>query len=373
MDKMQKLSPKVFESLSAYIDGQLSPEEAQAIEAKLAASIKFQQAHDQLKAMRATVRAMPQRKAPRNFILTRAEAAEAKRGRNWSRAFGLAFSLCAVLLVTLFSYDGMSNLLGANKSAFDSPSNIEMAAPMAASDSAEEMASEPRLMFDEVESEKPVLLNWVPAAGVGGGGGSGPREIWSSTPEDESPIEIQPQVASAQPEQDPIEEELIHVHIHPISGAVTICDPIDGCGYGSSSGAVSEKENEHWVNPDLIYLDPITGEHKLCEKPGACGESAGIFASGKGADESSDEITPYESAFPLILGLDHENEGEVLSVSPSIEHEDLEAKLSEQAGDYAGDVDHQRYLQNQLKLWLKIGLASLAALFAVIWLIIRRN
>jgi uncharacterized membrane protein len=71
--------------------------------------------------------------------------------------------------------------------------------------------------------------------------------------------------------------------------------------------------------------------------------------------------------------LDHENEGEVLSVSPSIEHEDLEAKLSDQAGDYDGDTDHQRYLQDQLKLWLKIGLASLAALFAVIWLIIRRN
>jgi hypothetical protein len=214
-------------------------------------------------------------------------------------------------------------------------------------------------MFDEVESEKPVLLNWVPAAGVGGGGGSGPREIWSSTPEDESPIEIQPQVASAQPEQDPIEEELIHVHIHPISGAVTICDPIDGCGYGSSSGAVSEKENEHWVNPDLIYLDPITGERKL--------------AGAKGSDESSDEIASQESAFPLILGLDHENEGEVLSVSPNIQHEDLEAKLFEQTGDYDGDIDHQRYLQDQLKLWLKIGLASLAALFAVIWLIIRRK
>ncbi len=77
---------------------------------KLSRSSKLQEAHREVLAMRKATRALPpQRKAPpRNFILTRAEAAEARRGRNLSRVFGLAFSLCAVFLVVLFGYDGLA-------------------------------------------------------------------------------------------------------------------------------------------------------------------------------------------------------------------------------------------------------------------------
>ncbi len=111
MTRYPKLSPRAFDELSAYIDGQLKPpQEALAFEKKafpfqqIARSPSRSPCHAQ-----ATRALPPQRKAPpRNFILTRAEAAEARRGRNLSRVFGLAFSLCAVFLVVLFGYDGLA-------------------------------------------------------------------------------------------------------------------------------------------------------------------------------------------------------------------------------------------------------------------------
>ena len=90
----------------------------------------------------------------------------------------------------------------------------------------------------------------------------------------------------------------------------------------------------------------------------------------------------HENAFPLILGLDHENEGELISSSPQFA-EDIpepetvpyEEAYPEQPHTvpYDNDSDHQNALQDQLNLWLKIGAAGLTILFGIIWLIIRRR
>lgn len=389
--KAINLSPRAFEKLSAYIDGQVSQEEAQAIEAKLARSIHLQQAHDQIKALRAVTRALPQRKAPRNFILTRAEAATVKRGRNWSRAFGLAFSLCAVFLVVLLGYDGLSNGLFAMKA--EAP-QMSMAEDMTqdysmrdASESADESVPEsPVEMVEEPVEEKAledeaVLLTWgAPSAMTAEGGGT--MEVPATGSPTVSPYQLDSAMALSPTQVRSTRNEPIKIHLDPITGKVTICDPEHGCGYGGSiqSGSHPETKNEFLVDPELIYYDQKAGMLKLCPELGACptaDETLIVVQAVRPGEEPED----YSTAFPLILGMDHENEGELLSTSPQIDEGTLEATtvLEETnlkdalAGPYDDDSDHQNYLRDQRVLWLKVGLVGLTILFGIIWLIIRRR
>lgn len=399
MTKAINLSPRAFEKLSAYIDGQVSQEEAQAIEAKLARSIHLQQAHDQIKALRAVTRALPQRKAPRNFILTRAEAATVKRGRNWSRAFGLAFSLCAVFLVVLLGYNGLSNGLFAMKA--EAP-QMSMAEDMTqdysmrdASESTDESAPEsapesvlesPAEMIEEPVEEKAledeaVLLTWgAPSAMTAEGGGT--MEVPATGSPTVSPYQLDSAMALSPTQVRSTRNEPVKIHLDPITGKVTICDPEHGCGYGGSiqSGSHPETKNEFLVDPELIYYDQKAGMLKLCPELGACPTADETLIVVQ-AVRPGEEPEEYSTAFPLILGMDHENEGELLSVSPQIDEGTLEAaivleetKLKDApAGPYDDDSDHQNYLRDQRVLWLKIGLVGLTILFGIIWLIIRRR
>ena len=399
MFRKEKVSPRAFEELSAYIDGQVSQEEAQAIEAKLARSIHLQQAHDQIKALRAVTRALPQRKAPRNFILTRAEAATVKRGRNWSRAFGLAFSLCAVFLVVLLGYDGLSNGLFAMKAeapqmsmAEDMTQDYSMrdtsesadesapeSAPEFAPDSPAEMVEEP--VEEKALEDEAVLLTWgAPSAMTAGGGGA--MEVPATGSPTVSPYQLDSAMALSTTQVRTTRNEPIKIHLDPITGKVTICDPEHGCGYGGSiqSGSHPETKNEFLVDPALIYYDQKAGMLKLCPELGACptaDETLIVVQAVRPGEEPED----YSTAFPLILGMDHENEGELLSVSPQIDEGTLEAAIvleetnlkDAPAGPYDDDSDHQNYLRDQRVLWLKIGLVGLTILFGIIWLIIRRR
>jgi hypothetical protein len=403
MFRKEKVSPRAFEELSAYIDGQVSQEEAQAIEAKLARSIHLQQAHDQIKALRAVTRALPQRKAPRNFILTRAEAAAVKRGRNWSRAFGLAFSLCAVFLVVLLGYDGLSNGLFAMKaeapqmsmaedmtqdySMRDASESADESAPEFAPESAPESVPEsPAEMIEEPVEEKAleeetVLLTWgAPSAMTAEGGGA--MDATTAGAPTVSPYQLDSAMALSPTQVRTTRNEPVKIHLDPITGKVTICDPEHGCGYGGSiqSGSHPETKNEFLVDPELIYYDQKAGMLKLCPELGACPTADETLIVVQ-AVRPGEEPEEYSTAFPLILGMDHENEGELLSVSPQIDEGTLEAaivleetKLKDApAGPYDDDSDHQNYLRDQRVLWLKIGLVGLTILFGIIWLIIRRR
>lgn len=400
MFRKEKVSTRAFEELSAYIDGQMSQEEAHAIEAKLARSVELQQASNQIKALRSATRSLPQHKAPRNFILTRAEAAEARRSRNWSRAFGLAFSLCAVFLVVIFGYDNiLRGFFGAKKEAppqAQQPSialyanAIEEAVP---EESAVD-AIEPRSVADET-LEQPTLLTWGSPTGKEGMGG-GAYELRESSPDDG--ITSQPAMAVAALgsgdsgyaygiEPDMLNEEgLLMVYINAETGSVDLCDPVLGCGLGGDkpiqndipvfeeSKPVETQSGVHWVDPVSLYYDPAEESYYLYDLEE-------IYSEEFLATEATEEPV-YDNAFPLILGMDHENEGELLSASPQMEEGTFETELalddeaymeSSPAEAYAYDSDHQNYLQDQLFFWLKIGLAGMVILFGIIWLIIRRR
>jgi len=65
------MNQRDLELLSAYLDGQLSPSDSTRLEARLQSDRELVSVLDDLRAARTLLRQLPQRRAPRNFTLTR--------------------------------------------------------------------------------------------------------------------------------------------------------------------------------------------------------------------------------------------------------------------------------------------------------------
>ena len=65
------MNQRDLELLSSYLDGQLNPSDITRLEARLNTDPQLVSALDDLRAARTLLRKLPQRRAPRNFTLTR--------------------------------------------------------------------------------------------------------------------------------------------------------------------------------------------------------------------------------------------------------------------------------------------------------------
>jgi anti-sigma factor RsiW len=81
---LNRLAPHELERLSAYVDGALPPRERAAVEIRLAEDAELQRAVDELRSVKASLAALPQRRPPRSFALRQADVAR----RAPSPAFG---------------------------------------------------------------------------------------------------------------------------------------------------------------------------------------------------------------------------------------------------------------------------------------------
>jgi len=96
------ISPRDWEALSAYLDGQLAPKERQNLEARLQARADLRAALDELRRTREVVRARLPVRAPRNFTLTPEMAGIRKPSRPAMTLFPamrLASALSSLLFV----------------------------------------------------------------------------------------------------------------------------------------------------------------------------------------------------------------------------------------------------------------------------------
>ena len=109
-------TPKDFDRLSAYLDGQVSPGEKAAVEARLANEPDLQTALADLRLTVRALRALPTLKPPRSYALTRAQAdALVPRRRPFFPALRLAAALSALALTFTIAGDlvGRVGLLAA--------------------------------------------------------------------------------------------------------------------------------------------------------------------------------------------------------------------------------------------------------------------
>ena len=103
---ISRLTPQDWETISAYLDGQLSEKEKRQVQDLIALRPELKQGLEDLRRTRAVLRAAPRRRAPRNFTLT-PEMAQKARPRfrwGWTPSFSFASAMAAILLVLSFFF-----------------------------------------------------------------------------------------------------------------------------------------------------------------------------------------------------------------------------------------------------------------------------
>lgn len=148
------ISTKELLQVSAYIDGAMSPKEKQAFEAHLASSATLHKELLDYVHLKAALRSLPHKKAPRNFTLSPERVQVRKAVPRLAPAFSFASAGVAILLMLAF---GSEYLLGRSSQMISTEALEPQAAMLESAPAAD--ATEPAIIF----------WNAVPL-GMGGGG-----------------------------------------------------------------------------------------------------------------------------------------------------------------------------------------------------------
>lgn len=201
------MTPRIFpddwETLSAYLDGQLSDRESSQLRQRLDAQPELQRALDELQRTKMVLRSAPRRRVPRNFTLTPAMVPTPKPWFRLVPILSFASALAFILLVLSF---GFTLLPGFNNSA-----QMLAAAPaVSQAPAATRAALAPQANDGTSQSNaQPPIIIWNGAGGLGGGpsqamgmggseGGSAPGLSASeplATPETGNPASLAPSVS----------------------------------------------------------------------------------------------------------------------------------------------------------------------------------
>lgn len=148
----ERLNDRDWRLISAYLDAQLSPVETERVEKRIKEDLLFNRSLDEIAYTKRLLSALPQKRAPRNFTLASEKAQKPLRALWLQPALSFVSIAATALLVVVFSF----NYLGAGS------------ARQAAAPQSEMLAAE----APAAEGTEPVIINWNPVLGMGGGGGA---------------------------------------------------------------------------------------------------------------------------------------------------------------------------------------------------------
>jgi hypothetical protein len=165
-----QITPKDWQILSEYLDGQLSPRDRSKLEQRMQSRPELRDGLEELRRLRSLLRTVPRRKVPHNFTLTRAmvEKPAPARWGNWIPALSFSSAIATFLLILSM----LTSMPGGVPAAVVSPESEASRVMM------EEPAAE--AMLDAAEA--PPLILWggpgnysgtVDGRGGMGGGGDG--------------------------------------------------------------------------------------------------------------------------------------------------------------------------------------------------------
>jgi len=157
------LTPRQWQLLSAYLDDQLNPKEKRQVEELLQQNAEARKALDGLRRTRIMLRALPMRKAPRNFTVS-PQSVKKPVIPSFNTLLRFSSAMAALLLVAVLALDflGLSTPSSAARAVEDASSEmLAMEAPSA------EVGEEPQIIF--WGGPGPMMG----AYGKGGGGGDG--------------------------------------------------------------------------------------------------------------------------------------------------------------------------------------------------------
>ncbi len=160
-----QLTPKDWQLLSEYLDGQLSERDQAKLEQRLKKQAELHTALEDMRQMRSVLRAVPRHKVPHNFTLTHAMVAEQQqtsRFLRWIPALSLSSALATLILVVTLLLGGAPAMTGGPQVAQAPPQEFAMAQKSA------DLTAQ--------QTEGPIILwngQYGAATGLGGGGGGG--------------------------------------------------------------------------------------------------------------------------------------------------------------------------------------------------------
>ena len=191
------MRPQEWQSLSAYIDNQLSPREKAALEKRLAKNPDLQKALEELRQTKSLLHKLPNIRVPHNFTLSPEMVAAQKPAMGQLfPIFSLSSALATVLLVVSIVFQWGIGVSPRNMQAKMESADMITAYEMAA----EEEAAPPAIILWGEQDYSPQIAN-----GKGGGGGDEPApSVMNEAPEMFAvPMDEEPAAAER-----PIEEQL---------------------------------------------------------------------------------------------------------------------------------------------------------------------
>lgn len=171
------LSFREYERFSAYLDGQLSPEEVSRLEEDLRRNPQWRLALDELRETRALLRRAPRYRAPRNFTLTPEMVGKpARQGFFSFLSARLATGMAAAALVATLLLQFLPALrFAAPMAAAPAPQAVEKAAEMQAVPQETQPASlapESAMRAAVQPTATAPIIIWNAPGGLGGGSGA---------------------------------------------------------------------------------------------------------------------------------------------------------------------------------------------------------
>jgi len=112
------MNQRDLELLSAYLDGQLNPSDSARLEARFKSDLQLVSVLNDLRATRNLLRKLPERKAPRNFTLTRKMVGQNPPLPRAYPVFRLATALATLLFVFSFGLNSFNRLAASQGPGF---------------------------------------------------------------------------------------------------------------------------------------------------------------------------------------------------------------------------------------------------------------
>ena len=152
MRRMSSLPKRDLRKLSAYLDGELTPQEANAVEQLVKENADLKWAFDEMRRTRKLVQALPELQAPRNFTLSR-EMADARAFRP-APFLRYATAIAMLAFALTLGTDFLMNMAGGMRAAEPA---VEVMSDFA--------AKEAESVGEVIEEAAPMMMEEVPETG----------------------------------------------------------------------------------------------------------------------------------------------------------------------------------------------------------------
>lgn len=323
MFRPENVTARDLELLSCSLDNALTVQEQLEFKKRLTESPHLNTLLQEQRQLKRALQALPVRKVPHNFTLTRAEAKKAKRGSFLQPVFGWASAISALVLMVVFGSEFIFNNFAV------APAENALVPQATIADSAVPQSYSDLPMGGQIASadDSVYLLNWS----VGGKGGG----------------------------------------------------EIGGMGGGSEAGnrashGVSLNINVAQVDLDAIEFGVTAAEETFPEEvtvpdfevPPASyggGEMPSLESEEAPSNELPSEVTreAVERQAPIIFGIDPERLGEVIEIGNEDKpHDQRQATESEYLAD-------EEALYERVSSSMKWTLLAATLLLGVIWLVLK--